>query len=182
MSKVQRIMIIGGPGSGKSTLARQLGRLAGLPVVHLDQLFFRPGWVEVSKPEMNDRAIKAAQAPAWVIDGNYSGSWPYRVSRAQLIIFLDMPRGLRMRRILWRTVQSWGRVRPDMAEGCPERFDRDFLDYAVNYDRDTRPKQARLIETCRQQGHPRCVVLRNPRAVTWFLKNYAKHFAKTQAA
>lgn len=181
MARVQRIMIIGGPGAGKSTLARKLGQLTGLPVIHLDKLFWRPGWVSVSREEMNAAATQAARQDRWVIDGNYAGSWPYRVSRAQLIIFLDMPRGLRLRRILWRRLTSFGQVQPDMGEGCPERFDPEFWDYAKNFDRDERPRQARLVAECHERGYPRCVILRSPAAVDWFLKAYPKSFAQVNA-
>ena len=40
-----RIAVIGCAGSGKSTLAAKLGSSTGLPVIHLDQLFWKPGWV-----------------------------------------------------------------------------------------------------------------------------------------
>ena len=48
---MERIVIIGCGGSGKSTLARQLGEMTGLPVIHLDKLFWRPGWVHISPEE-----------------------------------------------------------------------------------------------------------------------------------
>lgn len=42
---MRRVMIVGHPGSGKSTLARAMGERTGLPVVHIDQIHWRPGWV-----------------------------------------------------------------------------------------------------------------------------------------
>ena len=177
MVQVQRIMIIGGPGSGKTTLARRLGGLTGLPVVHLDKVSFRPGWVPVPREDLNAKAILAAHEEQWIIDGNSSETWPYRASRAHLILFLDLPRGARLRRIFWRTLTTLGRTRAGMAEGCPERFDRDVWISAREYDVEQRKKPLALIEDCRRRGRPRCVVLRSASAVEWFLREYQAQFS-----
>jgi hypothetical protein len=41
-----RVMIVGGSGSGKSFLALKLSELAHLPSYHMDQLSWRPGFVQ----------------------------------------------------------------------------------------------------------------------------------------
>lgn len=56
---MQRIVILGNAGSGKSTLARTLGSRLGLSVVHLDKLFWQPGWVEPDAEQFRDR-VRAA--------------------------------------------------------------------------------------------------------------------------
>ncbi len=48
---MKRLAIVGCAGAGKSTLARLLGQILGLPVFHLDALFWRPGWVETPLDE-----------------------------------------------------------------------------------------------------------------------------------
>jgi len=48
---VERVLIIGSPGAGKSTLATEVASRTGLPLVHLDQAYWRPGWVEPDKAE-----------------------------------------------------------------------------------------------------------------------------------
>ena len=53
---MERILIIGCPGSGKSTLARALKEKLGLPLIHLDQLWWQPGWEHVSREEFDARA------------------------------------------------------------------------------------------------------------------------------
>ena len=57
---MERVMIIGCGGAGKSTLARQLGEVTGLPVVHLDKLFWKSGWVESSKAEIDEKTQMAS--------------------------------------------------------------------------------------------------------------------------
>jgi len=73
------------------------------------------------------------------MDGNYGGTLPARLNRADTVIHLDMPRGACLWRVLKRTTLHHGRTRTDMTEGCPERFDWPFLRYVWSYRADHRP-------------------------------------------
>ena len=67
---MRRVMVIGGSGAGKSTLARRIGTRTGLPVVHMDPIYWEGDWIERGKAEVMQMATAAADAPAWVFDGN----------------------------------------------------------------------------------------------------------------
>ncbi len=121
---MQRIMIIGQPGSGKSTLAREIGRITGLPVVHIDHIHWQTGWVERTRPEKTRLCNEVEAREAWIFEGGHSATWAYRIARADRLIWLDLPTGLRFRRVSWRLLRHYGRSRPDLPEGCPERFGR----------------------------------------------------------
>lgn len=136
---MQKIMIFGGPGSGKPTLARRLGALLDLPVVHMDQIYWLPGWVERPKSEVMQMAKTAADGDAWVLDGNHSRSMDYRAERADMLVFLDVSHTLRSWRVLMRTARGYGQTRPDMGQDCPERFDWEFLKFSWTYNRISRP-------------------------------------------
>ncbi len=146
---LQRVMIIGGPGSGKSTLARKLGQVLDVPVVHMDPIYWLGGWIERDKGEVMDLARAAADGPTWIIEGNHSASMEYRAEQADTIVFLNMPRALRMRRILWRSLRYFGRTRPDMGPDCPERLDAAFLRFSWDYQNDGRVRALRFVETWR---------------------------------
>ncbi|WDH25566.1 AAA family ATPase [Pseudomonas chlororaphis] len=138
---MQRIVILGNAGSGKSTLARALGKRRNLPVVHLDTLFWEPGWVEPDAEQFRER-VRAALAPAaWVCEGNYARrTFDLRLPRADLIIWLDTPRLTCFTRVIIRSVMN--RPRPDLATGCTEKLDRAFLTFlrfVWTFDRDYRP-------------------------------------------
>ncbi len=123
-----KIAVLGYSGSGKSTLAGQLGEMLGLPVLHLDKVQFTPGWQERDRAEA--RALVAAflQRPAWVIDGNYASfSLRERLQHADRIVFLRFSRAACLWRVLRRHRRYKGQARPDMAEGCPEKLDAEFL-------------------------------------------------------
>ena len=89
---MERIMIIGCGGAGKSTLARQLGEKLGLPVVHLDQLFWRPGWVNVSREEFDSLHREALAQERWIMDGNFDRTMDARIKRCDTAFSLDFRR------------------------------------------------------------------------------------------
>jgi adenylate kinase family enzyme len=73
---IHRVVIHGNSGTGKTTLSKKLGEILQVPVIHLDEVHWRPGWVEASDEEMmKDLTLlidKAAQnGSGWIVDGNY---------------------------------------------------------------------------------------------------------------
>ena len=138
---MQRIVILGNAGSGKSTLARALGQQLSLPVVHLDKLFWEPGWVEPDAGQFRERVREAIATDAWVCEGNYARrTFDLRLPRADLIIWLDTPRIICFNRVIRRSVMN--RPRADIPAGCSEKLDREFLTFLKfvwNFDRGYRP-------------------------------------------
>jgi adenylate kinase family enzyme len=135
----QRLLILGSPGSGKSTLARQLATRTRLPLLHLDQLYWHAGWVEPARAAWLEQLEAALAAPAWICDGNYATSLPLRLRYADAVLVLDYPTPLCLFRALKRVLTTRGTVRPDMAPGCPERFDPEFIRYILRFRRTQRP-------------------------------------------
>lgn len=164
---MKRILILGSGGAGKSTLAVQIGQRTGLPVVHLDALYWRAGWVESPKDQWQQAVEQVIQGDRWVIDGNYSGTLDRRLAAADAVIFLDMPRLLCLFRIVKRRLMYRGRTRPDMSDGCPERLDWEFVKWVWNYPRNSRPKIMKRIDAAGQSK--RVKVLRSSRQVRQFL-------------
>jgi len=136
----RRIAVIGSSGAGKSTLSRLLGEVTGLPVIHLDKEHWQPGWVEPDQDNWQARLAEFALRPDWIIDGQYGASLTERLARADLAIFLDLPTRVCLMRVMKRIVSTHGRVRPDMGEGCPEKFDLGFLHWVATFRRRQRPK------------------------------------------
>ncbi len=165
---MERILIIGCGGAGKSTLARQLGDKLNLPVVHLDKLFWHPGWVESPKEEIDEKIMAEMEKPQWIMDGNYNRTLPERVKYCDTIIYLDFSRFACIRGVLKRIITTYGTVRPDMGEGCPERFDWEFLRWVWNFNRDKREKYYRLLN---ETEGIQTIVLKNRRMVQRFLQS-----------
>ena len=165
---MQRILIIGCSGAGKSTLARKLGEKTGLPVVHLDALFWKPGWVESEREVFDAKVLAELEKPAWIIDGNYARTLPVRLEKCDGVIYLDFPRWLCILGVLKRVLTTYGTVRPDMPEGCPERFDWEFLKWVWNFNRNNREKTWAQLEKLPAE---KVMILKNRREVRRFLQN-----------
>ncbi len=123
---MKRVMIIGQPGSGKSTLARLLGEKTGLPVHHMDQIHWMSGWNERPKPEKIALAMEVQNRDAWIFEGGLRHTKDHRLARCDTLINLDFPLWLRAWRVGKRTVLHFGRTRPDLPDGCPEKISFEF--------------------------------------------------------
>jgi adenylate kinase family enzyme len=132
--------VIGQPGAGKSWLARELGAITRLPVFHIDQIHYQNGWVERDGAE-KDRLCAAVHArERWIFEGGRASTWGDRLA------WLDLPLGLRLWRVLARSVRHWGRSRPDLPEGCRERIDPSFLRWIWATRRSARSRMLALYD------------------------------------
>ena len=165
---MERIMIIGCGGSGKSTLARQLGEKTGLPVIHLDKLFWRPGWVNLTREEFDAVHNAAIEEKKWILDGNFDRTMEQRIRRCDTVVYLDFSRIACLCGVMKRILTTYGKVRPDMGDGCPERFDLAFLQWVWNFNKNKREKNYRLLE---QYGDKRIYILKNRKQVKEFLES-----------
>jgi adenylate kinase family enzyme len=86
---VKRILVTGPVGAGKSRLAHELGRLLGIRVVHIDELFWRPGWVPTPDEEFDAAQRRELTGETWIVDGQFDdmdGAW---LRAADTVVFLD---------------------------------------------------------------------------------------------
>ncbi|MGI9064780.1 MAG: DNA topology modulation protein [Pyrinomonadaceae bacterium] len=162
---MRKVLVIGSGGSGKSTFARRLGALLDLEVIHLDSIYWSPGWVEMPKPDWNRTVEELLTRNAWIIDGNYSGTLEMRLEACDTVIFLDLSRVIYLWRLLKRAVLYRNERRPDMAEGCPEKLNWEFIKWVWGYRKRTRPKIIKRLENNAKQ----IIWLKSPTEVKRFL-------------
>ena len=168
---MERILIIGCGGAGKSTLARQLGDKLGLPVVHLDSIFWLPNWVERDRDEFDELVRQELAKDQWIMDGNYNRTMRSRIQYCDTIIYLDFSRMACILGVLKRVLTTYGTVRPDMGEGCPERFDLEFLKWVWNFNKEKRESYYRMLN---ETTGVETIVLKNRRMVKRFLKEFER--------
>ncbi len=164
-----KVAVLGYSGSGKSTLARKLGKRLSLPVLHLDTVFWLPGWKERDREECADLVKQFMEQENWLIEGVYSKfHFDERMEQADQIILVTLPRINCFFRALRRYVTYRGKSRPDMTEGCPEKFDLDFAWWVVWKGR-TKPRR-RILEGVVARHPDKVTVLRSQRQINRFLE------------
>ncbi len=138
-------MIIGSPGAGKSTLARLLAEITGLPLYHIDNLYWNEIGESVTREELVRRLDPILRSESWIIDGNYSATFEYRISFCDTVILLDVDFDTCREGIASRI----GKVRSDIPFVETE-VPTNLVEAAKRYKSYTLPKMLKNIE-----DHPR---------------------------
>jgi adenylate kinase family enzyme len=165
----RRVVVTGLAGSGKSTFSLALAAKTGLPVIHLDLHFWKPGWVAPSETEWRRKQAGVLAGDAWIADGNYRETLDLRLERADTVVCLDLPWWRCSGRALLRGFHMPG----ELPEGCDYsawlRLRDEWL-LAGRIWRGRRSEPAHEREVISKRGRHAVVhVLRSKRAVCEFL-------------
>ena len=143
----KKILIVGCGGAGKSTLAKIMGDKFNLPVVHLDKIWWLPGWKTRTRFGFDRLLKKELKKPCWIIEGNYFRTLTKRLKYADLCIFLDYPTNLCLDGVSERIKTYSGLTRPDMTDGCTERADPEFEQWIRDFEKNVRPKMLEILKS-----------------------------------
>lgn len=166
---MNRVMVIGCCGAGKSTFAKKLGNITKLEVIHLDQHYWKPDWIETEPTEWTRIVNGLSNKSNWIMDGNYGSSMDIRLKRADTIVYLDYPIIKCLWRITKRILKYRGKVRPDMPDGCRERFDLEFYHYVATFNLVRRKKILSLLNS--KKNEKRIFTFKDDRESEYFLKS-----------
>ena len=136
----KRVAVIGCPGGGKSTFSRALRDRVGLPLYHLDAIYWRDDRTHLSREEFYPLMQEIIAREEWIMDGNYNATLEWRISACDLLIFLDYPaevclEGVRARRGQKRSDMPW----------VEEGDDEEFLEFIRAFETESRPRILELI-------------------------------------
>ncbi len=140
---MKKIMVIGCPGSGKSTFSRELHKITGIPLFHLDMMNWNADRTTVDKEVFRERLSDTIKKSEWIIDGNYGSTIELRLKECDTVIFLDFPlevclEGIKARR---------GKVRTDMPwVEAEDEEDIEFIEFIKNYNSQSRPQVLELLD------------------------------------
>ena len=107
---MKRVIVIGCPGSGKSTFAVQLQARTGLPLIHLDNLWWKPDRTHISRDAFDAQLEAILSADAWIVEGHYHRTVETRIKACDTVLFLDYDEQTCMEGITARV----GRARADI--------------------------------------------------------------------
>ena len=140
---MKRVIIIGCPGSGKSTFARKLQLVTGLPLHHLDLIYWKSDRTIVPREEFLEKLHQIMAQEQWIIDGNYASTMEMRMQVCVTVIFLDYPPEL----CLTGAQERKGKARPDLPwVESNDLDDSEFMEYIRKFHEVNRPAILNLLE------------------------------------
>ncbi len=136
-----RILVMGCSGGGKSTLSLKLAARFGLAYISIDRdILWLPGWVERGKEEQRAIIVAKVRGERWIMDGTTPSTFDVRLPRTDLVIWVRMPRLLCVWGVVSRWIKWMGRTRPEMAPGCIEKVDWEFLRFIWTFEEKFTPR------------------------------------------
>lgn len=138
---MSRILVIGSPGAGKSVFSRRLAEITGLPLTHIDNLYWNEKGEHLERAALVERLDPILKGNEWIIDGNYSATFAYRLSFATAVILLDVDFETCRQGITDRV----GKPRADIPF-VESEVPTDLIEAAKRYQSYTLPKMLKNIE------------------------------------
>ena len=143
---MERAIVIGCPGGGKSTFARSLAEKTGLPLHHLDMMYWNADKTQAERELFLARLDAALETERWIIDGNFFSTMEERIQKCDAVFFLDYPREV----CLGGVEARMGKPRPDMP-WIETEWDEEFKQYIEDFAEERRPKILALLEKYKEK-------------------------------
>lgn len=144
---MKKIIVIGCPGSGKSTFSKRLHNLTGIPLFHLDLLYWKPDRSPIDKNLFLKQLSEIIQTDEWIIDGNYISTMELRLQSCDTVVFLDYDSDICLDGVRSRI----GKIRSDIP-WVENEEDTEFIESVKNYNLKLRPGVMALLDKYRHKN------------------------------
>lgn len=166
---MKRILVIGCPGAGKTYFSKKLKEIMGLPVVHMDNLYWNEDKTSISFDELNKKLLPYLQNEEWIVDGNYHDTLKLRLEYATDVFFLKMPREQCIEGILERIDQPrddipWVETKKDAVE---------LIEWTIDYEERTKADEEALLK---EYPNVKVHIIKNRDDADKFLEKLKKRF------
>ena len=138
---MKRVIVIGCPGSGKSCFATALHEMSGIPLYHLDMMYWNADKTTVERAVFLQRLSDVLKKDEWIIDGNYASTMELRIEACDTVFFLDYPVELCLDGVRARL----GKPRRDIPWIETEQ-DAEFIEFIKRYGEEQRPRVLELLQ------------------------------------
>lgn len=165
---MQKILIIGSNGAGKSTFSYALAEKLNLPLIHIDQIYWRGRWEVTPRDEFERAVVGEAQKEKWIIEGNNIKSLEQRLEYADTVFWFEFPPLFCIFNIFKREWHYRGKVRPDMPDECVSKLRLSFLRYAWHFNKNN---HTRINQMLRHYTHVKVIRFTRRRQVRKYLKS-----------
>ena len=148
---MKKVLVLGCCGAGKSTFSKKLHSILKLPLIHLDSHYHKPNWVEPEKEEWAKVLKQILRRENFIMDGTYLESLDERIKKSDTIIYLDYSLIKCFFRVIKRVLTDFGKKRSDMAPGCKEEFDLEFLWFVLTFNNKFRKKITQKLNSVKNK-------------------------------
>ena len=138
---MKKVIILGCPGCGKSVFSIKLQEKTGLPLIHLDNVWWNSDRTHVSREEFDKRLSDIICGDEWIIEGDYSRTYEVRIKACDTVLFLDFD----VETCLEGIKERVGKNRPDIP-WVEERLDPELVRDVENYHKEKRPVLLKLLD------------------------------------
>lgn len=166
----KKIILIGSAGSGKSYMSNKLAEITGLPLIHLDNEFWKPNWEKTKRGEWIEKQNQFINAKEWIIDGNYNSTMELRFAAADLVIFLDINRLV----CIWGAIKRHGKKRSDLPDYLEEKFDKEFFDFCKLIWNFKNTDKNKILALHEKYTDKKFITIKNRKEVNNYLEELAK--------
>ncbi len=161
---MKKIAIAGISASGKSTISRTIAEKTGLPLFHMDQLFWKGNWEEIPEAEYLKTHAELIKKDEWIIEGYVDEKMSDRLKAADIVLYLDYS-GVRCAlQLVKRWVQHRKKSRPELHEDAQEKFSWSFLWLVL-----TRGERPRIEGALAESGATHVKRFKSPNELNTFL-------------
>ena len=102
-----KILIVGTVGTGKTTLARKLSKEYNIKYYEIDSIVHDDVNKKKRTPQQQNEIISNInKEDGWIIEGVLRENLEYLLETAEKIIYLDIPKNIRNKRILTRYIKQ----------------------------------------------------------------------------
>lgn len=169
-----RLMVIGCSCAGKSTFSQRLAKITGLPLTHLDRLYWKSGWIEEDKQIFKAKQKNIIMQESWIIDGNFRSTMEMRLEHAQIVYRFKIGTLACLQGYGKRLIQAKLKVkRTDITEGCEQRFDWDFLKFIAEF---SRKQEKQTDETLKKYPDVKVITFHSRKQANLYLDRLEDYF------